>query len=160
MVSAPLNDKSEIITALPEALQAWFGTKQWHIYPHQLDMLGHAQAGRSALLIAPTGAGKTLAGFLPSLAALAHNPAPGLHSLYISPLKALAVDIARNLETPVQEMGLPIRIETRTGDTPQSKRTRQRVSPPHMLMTTPESLEIMLSWPEAPQLLGLSLIHI
>ena len=154
MVSAPLNDKSEIITALPEALQAWFHDKQWHIYPHQLDMLGHAQAGRSALLIAPTGAGKTLAGFLPSLAALAHNPAPGLHTLYISPLKALAVDIARNLETPVQEMGLPIRIETRTGDTPQSKRTRQRVSPPHMLMTTPESLEIMLSWPEAPQLFG------
>ena len=69
----------------------------------------------------------------------------GLHTLYISPLKALAVDIARNLETPVAEMGLPIRIETRTGDTPASKRQRQRRDPPDILLTTPEQLALLLS---------------
>lgn len=62
-----------------------------------------------------------LAGFLPSLIALHEKPAPGLHTLYISPLKALAVDIARNLEAPIAEMGLDIRVETRTGDTPASR---------------------------------------
>ena len=72
-----------------------------------------------------------------------------MHTIYISPLKALAVDIARNLTDPVAEMGLDIRIETRTGDTPQGKRARQRYTPPQFLLTTPESLEIMLSWPEA-----------
>jgi ATP-dependent Lhr-like helicase len=78
----------------------------------------------------------------------------GLHTLYISPLKALAVDIARNLEQPVAEMGLPIRIETRTGDTPASKRQRQRRDPPHILLTTPEQLALVLASADAPYLLG------
>ena len=78
----------------------------------------------------------------------------GLHTLYISPLKALAVDIARNLERPVAEMGLPIRIETRTGDTPASKRQRQRRDPPHILLTTPEQLALILASPDAPYLFG------
>jgi len=106
------------------------------------------------LLNAPTGGGKTLAGFLPSLIELADAPPDGLHTLYISPLKALAVDIERNLAMPVAEMGLPIRLETRTGDTPQAQRRRQLASPPHMLMTTPESLALMLSYPESPRLFG------
>ena len=78
----------------------------------------------------------------------------GLHTLYISPLKALAVDIARNLERPVAEMGLPIRIETRTGDTPSSKRQRQRRDPPQILLTTPEQLALVLASPDAPYLFG------
>ena len=78
----------------------------------------------------------------------------GLHTLYISPLKALAVDIARNLETPVAEMGLPIRIETRTGDTPASKRQRQRRDPPDILLTTPEQLALLLASADAPYLFG------
>lgn len=105
------------------------------------------------LLIAPTGAGKTLAGFLPSLTDLAgrERPKPGtkgarsLHTLYISPLKALAVDIERNLSRPVTEMDLPIRIETRTGDTPQSKRARQRTDPPDILLTTPEQVSLLIA---------------
>jgi len=112
-------------------------------------MLAAAREGRSALLIAPTGGGKTLAGFLPSLVELAETGAQGLHTLYISPLKALAVDIRRNLEVPVAELGLPLRIETRTGDTPQSARVRQRSDPPQILLTTPESLALLLSYPEA-----------
>jgi ATP-dependent Lhr-like helicase len=108
-------------------------------------MLGAACAGNHALLVAPTGAGKTLAGFLPTLADLIDAPADGLHTLYISPLKALAVDVQRNLLTPIAEMGLPIRVETRTGDTPSDRKARQRVRPPQILLTTPESLSLLLS---------------
>lgn len=117
-------------------------------------MLVAARSGLSTLLIAPTGGGKTLAGFLPSLIDLTETPHAGLHTLYISPLKALAVDIHRNLETPIAEMGLPIRVETRTGDTPASKRQRQRTKPPQMLLTTPESLALLLSLSDAPTLFG------
>jgi ATP-dependent Lhr-like helicase len=113
-------------------------------------MLEAARAGESVLLIAPTGGGKTLAGFLPSMVDLAANPRPGLHTLYLSPLKALATDIARNLTRPVQEMRLPITIEARTGDTPANRRSRQRAAPPHMLLTTPESLAVLISLPDAP----------
>ncbi|MFL1462797.1 ligase-associated DNA damage response DEXH box helicase [Roseococcus sp. DSY-14] len=112
-------------------------------------MLDAARAGQSALLVAPTGGGKTLAGFLPSLVELAEGGHEGLHTVYVSPLKALAVDIARNLTAPVEEMALPIRIEARTGDTPANRRARQRATPPEMLLTTPESLAVLLSTPEA-----------
>ncbi len=139
---------------LPQIFEAWFAQRDWRIHPHQQEMLAAAQDGSSTLLIAPTGGGKTLAGFLPSLIDLVEKPREGLHTLYVSPLKALAVDIHRNLEQPIAEMGLPIRVETRTGDTPASKRQRQRVRPPHMLLTTPESLALLLSSPDAPVLFG------
>jgi ATP-dependent Lhr-like helicase len=112
-------------------------------------MLAAARAGKHMLLVAPTGAGKTLAGFLPSIAELIENPREGLHSLYVSPLKALAVDVQRNLLTPISEMGLPIRVETRTGDTPSDRKARQRARPPQMLLTTPESLSLLLSYPDS-----------
>ena len=139
---------------LPQAFDKWFQSKGWQPHDHQLAIIDNWQAQKSTLLIAPTGAGKTLSGFLPSLIDLAARPFEGIHTLYISPLKALASDIARNLTTPVAEMGLPITIETRTGDTPQSKRNRQRQTPPHILLTTPESLELMLGWPEAHRIFG------
>ena len=188
---------------LPEPFLRWFASRGWAPRAHQLELLAKARASRCVLLIAPTGAGKTLAGFLPSLVELSTpvrapnssrpgasaspagetHPLPldtehrrrqsallgarrlistgrslrregGLHTLYISPLKALAVDIARNLERPVAEMGLPIRIETRTGDTPASKRQRQRRDPPHILLTTPEQLALILASPDAPYLFG------
>ena len=91
--------------ALPAPLRTWFETRGWSIHPHQQAMLDRA-AETALLLIAPTGGGKTLAGFLPTLAELAENPAKGLHTLYISPLKALAADIRRNLTGPAREMGL------------------------------------------------------
>jgi len=158
---------------LPEIFTDWFGARGWAPRSHQLELLAKAQADRSALLIAPTGAGKTLAGFLPTLVELSEQRGQfakaakqtslvstgrgiqrggGLHTLYISPLKALAVDIARNLEKPVAEMGLPIRIETRTGDTPASKRLRQRRDPPDILLTTPEQLALLLSTADGPYL--------
>lgn len=195
----------ERTTLLPEPFARWFAGRGWVPRAHQLELLAKARDGRSALLIAPTGGGKTLAGFLPSLVELSDGraglhlsprvgrgrraegaagegafrqaldftaPSPGadlrslppsprtrgegngLHTLYISPLKALAVDIARNLEAPVVEMGLPIRIETRTGDTPSSKRQRQRRDPPQILLTTPEQLALLLASADAPYLFG------
>ncbi|MEM0900715.1 MAG: ligase-associated DNA damage response DEXH box helicase [Pseudomonadota bacterium] len=146
---------------LPETFLRWFGNRGWQPRPHQLELLANTQAGKSTLLIAPTGAGKTLAGFLPSLVDLADRgkPAPGtrkpgIHTLYISPLKALAVDIERNLATPISEMGLPIRVETRTGDTPQAKRQRQKTMPPDILLTTPEQLSLLLSHKDAGRFFG------
>ncbi|HAO40498.1 MAG TPA: ligase-associated DNA damage response DEXH box helicase [Afipia sp.] len=152
---------------LPEIFQRWFAARGWSPRVHQLDLLAKARDNRSALLIAPTGAGKTLAGFLPTLVELG-TPQPksaktistgrsvvrsgGLHTLYISPLKALAVDIARNLERPIADMKLPVRVETRTGDTPVSRRQRQRKYPPDILLTTPEQLALLLSSDDAPYL--------
>ena len=136
---------------LPEHFAAWFRMRGWAPHRHQLDMLAAADARQSALLVAPTGGGKTLAGFLPSLIELSQAPHAGLHTLYVSPLKALAVDIHRNLTTPIEELGLDIACETRTGDTPQSKRQRQRRRPPQILLTTPESLSLMLSYADAPR---------
>ncbi len=137
---------------LPDTLTHWFTAQGWALHPHQVDMLARA-ADRATLLIAPTGGGKTMAGFLPSLEELAHGY-EGLHTLYISPLKALSADIARNLRAPVAGANLPITIEDRTGDTPSHIRARQRVAPPHILLTTPESLALMLSYPEAPRIFG------
>ena len=134
---------------LQEPFASWFATRGWAPHPHQLALLAAAQRAESALLIAPTGAGKTLAGFLPTLVDLAANPRPGLHTLYVSPLKALAVDIARNLTAPVTDMALPITVEARTGDTSAAERKRQRLAAPHILLTTPESLAVLLTLPDA-----------
>ena len=134
---------------LPEPFAGWFAARGWRARAHQLAMIESARRGEDALLIAPTGGGKTLGGFLPSLIALAEiarTEGPTrphrLHTLYVSPLKALSQDVARNLITPCDEMGLKLRIETRTGDTPQAKRQRQRRSPPDILLTTPEQIAL------------------
>lgn len=180
---------AEPAALLPDRFLQWFASRGWSPREHQLELLAKASCDRSALLIAPTGAGKTLAGFLPTLVELSAASTPvrasplpprasraggggqqefafsrsavistgrsvkrsgGLHTLYISPLKALAVDIARNLETPIAEMGLAIKVETRTGDTPVSRRQRQRRYPPDILLTTPEQLALLLSSEDAP----------
>jgi ATP-dependent Lhr-like helicase len=146
----PRPAKTPSSSPLPKPFRDWFAARGWAPRAHQLALLEAAEAGRSALLVAPTGAGKTLAGFLPTLVELAEaGPCRGLHTLYISPLKALAVDIARNLEAPAREMDLPIRIETRTGDTPGHKRARQIARPPDILLTTPEQLALLLAHPDA-----------
>lgn len=137
--------------ALPAYISDWFDQNGWSPHPHQIDMFA-ARNDAALLLIAPTGGGKTLAGFLPTLAELGQNPAPGLHTLYISPLKALASDIRRNLSAPAHAMGLPIRIEDRTGDTSYVQKRRQRADPPHILLTTPESFALMLSYEDAPRI--------
>lgn len=137
---------------LPDRFLDWFAGRGWAPHAHQLALAAAASEGRHALLIAPTGGGKTLAGFLPSLIEIAGHGFEGLHTIYISPLKALAVDVHRNLETPIAEMGLAVTAETRTGDTPSHKRKRQRERPPNILLTTPESLTLLLSYPDSTRL--------
>ncbi|NSX34347.1 ligase-associated DNA damage response DEXH box helicase [Brevundimonas vesicularis] len=138
---------------LPPLFADWFASRGWSPRRHQLEMVAAGQAGRHALLVAPTGGGKTLAGFLPSLIDLAERgpkpatgPGSGVHTLYLSPLKALTTDVERNLMTPIREIGLNIHVETRTGDTKQSKRQRQRDFPPDILLTTPEQLALFCAW--------------
>jgi ATP-dependent helicase Lhr and Lhr-like helicase len=165
----PARDLFDTRVRLPDIFERWFAARGWQPRAHQLELLSRVRAGRSTLLIAPTGGGKTLAGFLPTLVELNERGlrsrnlksagrtvvrSQGLHTLYISPLKALAVDIARNLEIPVREMGLPVRLETRTGDTPVSKRQRQRRDPPDILLTTPEQLALLLASADAPFIFG------
>jgi ATP-dependent helicase Lhr and Lhr-like helicase len=150
---APLSEAAP--PRLPTSFIDWFERRGWQPRPHQLGLLANVAQRRSTLLIAPTGAGKTLAGFLPSLVALAQR-APGadgqaVHTLYVSPLKALASDVARNLMAPVQEMDLPVTVETRTGDTPIARRQRQRRRPPDLLLTTPEQVALILSHADAPR---------
>ena len=141
------------MTALPDILSQWFAGRGWAPRRHQLAMLDAAQADAHTLLVAATGAVKTLAGFLPTLVDLIERPRAsdtgGLHTLYVSPLKALGVDVQRNLMTPIEEMGLDIRVETRSGDTPSDRKARQRVRPPQILLTTPESLSLLLSYPDS-----------
>lgn len=145
-------------STLPNELVDWFSARGWRLRRHQAEMLEVADEGRHALLVADTGAGKTLGGFLPTLAdfcpsRLGDGPvSEGLHTLYVSPLKALAHDVQRNLLAPVAELGLPMRVEVRSGDTPSERKARQRANPPHVLLTTPESLSLLLSYPEAETL--------
>ena len=137
------------MTTLPPILENWFADKGWAIRRHQREMLDAADLGQHALLVAPTGSGKTMAGFLPVLADLIGNPVEGLHTLYISPLKALAVDVRRNLLNPIEALDLDIRVEARTGDTPSDRKKRQRERPPQILLTTPESLSLLISYPDS-----------
>lgn len=138
---------------LPPEVAGWFARRGWTPHPHQLALLD-VPSGGSALLVAPTGGGKTLAGFLPTLCELRGDPPAGLHTLYISPLKALAADVGRNLQAPVEGMGLKIRCELRTGDTPAARRARQRKQPPQILLTTPESLAVLNASADAPVFFG------
>ncbi len=138
---------------LPPLFADWFARRGWSARRHQLEMIAAGQRGEHALLVAPTGGGKTLAGFLPSLIELSergprppHGPGSGVHTLYLSPLKALTTDVERNLMTPIREIGLNIHVESRTGDTKQSKKQRQREFPPDILLTTPEQLALFCAW--------------
>ncbi|MCM2291481.1 ligase-associated DNA damage response DEXH box helicase [Allorhizobium sp. BGMRC 0089] len=152
-ISCSVSKENAALSLLPPVFLRWFAEKGWTPRAHQIELLERAIRGDSTLLIAPTGAGKTLAGFLPALVDLVLRKEgagrSGPHTLYISPLKALAVDIERNLMAPVVEMGLSVTVETRTGDTPQAKRQRQKRNPPDILLTTPEQLALLIASPDA-----------
>lgn len=135
--------------SLPAPFTDWFAARGWRVRRHQGDMLAAAERGEHALLVAATGAGKTLAGFLPTLVDLAEHPTDRLHTLYVSPLKALAADVERNLGAPIADIGLDISVESRSGDTSSDKKARQRSRPPNILLTTPESLSLLLSYPDS-----------
>ena len=147
------------LEALPEPFASWFKARGWRPHAHQLALLDHAAAGRDTLLIAPTGGGKTLAGFLPSPdRPRPPQPAAKARDGDPHPLRLAAQGARRRYRAeprePVAEMALPIRLETRTGDTPPSRRARQRVLPPDILLTTPEQIALMLSHKSAAELFG------
>ena len=166
----------ERAAVLPDVFARWFASRGWAPRAHQLELLAKAQAGRSVLLIAPTGGGKTLAGFLPSLvelsgAARGSPAASGKNENSSQPAATCAARAACTRFTSRRSRrslsisratwkrrsprcGLPIRIETRTGDTPTSKRQRQRRDPPEILLTTPEQLALLLASADAPYLFG------
>jgi len=148
-----VSDKKSLGGAeVPSLFETWFSSQGWSLRDYQRKMVQAYAARQDTLLIAPTGGGKTLAGFLPSLIDLTRkdsSAAPQLHTLYISPLRALTNDIERNLKRPIADLGLPITLAVRTGDTKSYQRTKQRKIPPDILLTTPESLMLLLSYPDA-----------
>ncbi|MEM6262390.1 MAG: ligase-associated DNA damage response DEXH box helicase [Bacteroidota bacterium] len=130
----------------------WFDGRGWSPFPFQEEMLAHYLEGKSGLLNAPTGSGKTLAMWLPILMDwIQKNPdyktkeKNGLKVLWISPLRALAKDAASSMQEACIELELPWRVELRTGDTSTSVRARQKKNMPECLVTTPESLHVLIS---------------
>ncbi|HMO64482.1 MAG TPA: DEAD/DEAH box helicase, partial [Verrucomicrobiota bacterium] len=139
---------------LPDSpVTRWFAAKYGTPTPAQAAAWPHVAAGRNVLIVSPTGTGKTFAAFLAVLNDLALAHARGgltdaVHCLYVSPLRALSYDLEKNLTGPLREIygpDPPIRVGLRTGDTPAAERARQAAKPPHLLLTTPESLGILLS---------------
>ena len=131
-------------------INKWITDKGWQWFPHQIQILKSIEKNNSILVQSPTGTGKTLTGFLPSLLKFNYQrKKPTLDTLYVSPLKALTIDIHRNISIPIKELNLSINLETRTGDTSQNVKSRQIKNPPDFLMTTPESLALLLSNPLA-----------
>jgi ATP-dependent helicase Lhr and Lhr-like helicase len=141
--------------ALPSA-EGWFAAQGWQPFPFQREIWRHITAGRSGLLHATTGSGKTYAVWFGLLnRALAGEVAGGgLHLLWLTPMRALAADTARALAAPLAQLGLDWKVGVRTGDTEAGERTRQSQRLPEALVTTPESLTLLLTRPDSPSLLG------
>ncbi len=131
-------------------VEHWFATKGWEPKPFQREAWVSYLAGRNGLVHVATGFGKTYAGVLAALAELAVEEASpdGIHVLYISPLRALSADIIRSISAPLLELGLPYTVEGRTGDTGSTQRGRQKKHPPSVLVTTPESFNLLLATEE------------
>jgi ATP-dependent Lhr-like helicase len=152
-VTVPALSESQLCAALHPRLSAWFQARFGHFSPAQLHAVPEILGGHSLLLTSPTGSGKTLAAFLSVFDSLAraHDARDlpgGIVAVYVSPLRALAYDLRKNLQQPVEELGWDwLRIGARTGDTTAKDRAAQRRKPPHILVTTPESLTLMLSQP-------------
>ncbi|HKL63269.1 MAG TPA: DEAD/DEAH box helicase, partial [Woeseiaceae bacterium] len=125
-------------------LEAWLGERGWQLFDFQREARDAYLAGESGLIHSPTGSGKSLAAWLGPLAeaAAAGWPDGGPRVLWITPLRALAVDTRENLAAAAAALGSGWRVEVRTGDTAQSVRARQRKRPPEALITTPESLSV------------------
>ncbi|WP_254967805.1 ligase-associated DNA damage response DEXH box helicase [Cyanobium sp. CH-040] len=143
-------------------IEAWFARRGWTPLPFQRQTWRAYLAGRSGLIQVPTGSGKTYAAVMGPIAELlaeagwsAERPgeAPGaLRLLYITPLRALSRDLALAIQEPIEAMGWPLRVAIRNGDTSSSERSRQLRRPPEILITTPESLSLLLASPSAPEL--------
>src|SRR5579885_3530655 len=126
----------------------WFTSAFAEPTPAQAQAWPAIASGEHVLISAPTGSGKTLAAFLwgiDRLSALQEDREPGVRLVYVSPLKALSYDIDRNLRAPLRGIGADLKVAVRTGDTPQRERQAMLREPPDILITTPESLYLMLT---------------
>src|SRR5664279_1941468 len=139
--------KSDPLAPFSPAVRRWFEASFEGPTPAQAGGWEAISGGANALICAPTGSGKTLASFLWGIDKLAREPAlgTGVRLVYVSPLKALSYDIERNLRAPLRGIGADISVGLRTGDTSQTERRAMRKTPPDILITTPESLYLMLS---------------
>ena len=129
-----------------EPVFTWFAKQGWEPLAFQQETWQAYLAGRSGLIQVPTGSGKTYAAVMGAIAAMLATPEKGLRLLYLNPLRALSRDIEQSIQRPIAEMGWNLRVESRTGDTSSAKKTRQLKNLPDILITTPESLALMLSY--------------
>lgn len=132
-----------------QRIEQWFDSRGWVLADFQRTTIAAYRAGESGLVHAPTGSGKTLAAWLGPLSEAMNTSQPGLQVLWITPLRALANDIQRNLTLATSGLGVPWQVGLRTGDTSSTLRKKQREQPPHALVTTPESLSVMLSFTDS-----------
>jgi ATP-dependent Lhr-like helicase len=146
--------RSDPPNALLAPIEAWFSQQGWTPIAFQRQAWNSYLAGGSGLIQVPTGSGKTYAAVMGPIAEMLAAPGPGLRLLYITPLRALSRDLALTIQTPIEAMGWPLRLGIRNGDTPSSERTRQLRTPPQILITTPESLSLLLANPKAVELVG------
>ena len=125
----------------------WLKKKGWSLYDHQIETLSLIKKGFDVILHAPTGGGKTIGGFMPSIDDFINNnyKSQEFHTLYISPLKALTTDVQRNLLNPINDLKINIKVETRTSDTSTYNKAKQIRKPPNFLMTTPESFALLMA---------------
>lgn len=134
---------------------AWFETKGWSPFEFQQQAWRARLSGQSGLLHVPTGAGKTYAAFIGALVhAMTQPRKPGVRILYITPLKAVSRDVCLALEAATRAIAPAFRVEDRTGDTAQSVRAKQRAQAPEILVTTPESLSVLLSHADHENVFG------
>src|SRR5881394_3234204 len=133
------------LNVFSEATRAWFERTFDAPTPAQVKGWPVIASGAHTLIQAPTGSGKTLAAFLYAIDRLTAKPGEGLRVLYVSPLKALNYDVERNLRGPLAGLQSPLRVAVRTGDTPQKERAAMLRDPPDILITTPESLYLLLT---------------
>ena len=137
-----------------QPIHSWFSRQGWTPLPFQQATWEAYLEGRSGLIQVPTGSGKTFAAVMGPIARmLSEDPAPqGIRLLYLTPLRALSRDLALAMREPITEMKWPLRVGIRNGDSSSSERTKQLKSPPQILVTTPESLTLLLSNPKAEEL--------
>ncbi|MEA5452107.1 ligase-associated DNA damage response DEXH box helicase [Leptolyngbya sp. CCNP1308] len=124
----------------------YFATRGWQPLTFQAETWAAYLAGHSGLVQVPTGSGKTYAAVMGAIAEMLANPTPGLQLFYITPLRALSRDIEQAIKAPIEAMGWGITVESRTGDTSSARKTKQLKNMPNILITTPESLAVMLSY--------------
>ncbi|MEM9808064.1 MAG: DEAD/DEAH box helicase, partial [Cyanobacteria bacterium P01_D01_bin.56] len=132
----------------------WFKRQQWRPLTFQQQTWDAYLAGHSGLIQVPTGSGKTYAATMGPIADMLANPGKGMQLLYLTPLRALSRDIEKSIHRPITDMGWPLQVESRTGDTKASQRARQKKKLPEVLITTPESLSVLLSYKGAVQRFG------